>query len=88
MTDAELRALLVDCLALWGVNGDVVAGAGAVEISTTAGRFVLRRATPNDRPIRWFLHTPDRDAAGRGPRASPSTVAALSVLRRATADLP
>ncbi len=88
MTDAELPALLVDCLSVWGVNGDVVAGDGAVEIGTAAGQFVLRRAAPNDGPIRWFLDTPDREAAGRGPRALPSIVAALSALRRTTADLP
>jgi len=82
VTDAELRALLIDCLVLWGVSGDVAAGSGAAEIGTPAGRFVLRRAEPSDRPIRWFLHTPNREAAGRGPRALPSIVPALSALRR------
>ena len=82
MTDAELRALLVDCLALWGVSGDVAAAPGVAEIVTPVGRFVLRHATPSERPVRWFLHTPDREAAGRSPRALPSIVAALSVLRR------
>lgn len=82
MTDAELRALLTDCLALWGVSGNVAAGDGAVEITTAAGCFVLRRANSDDRPVRWFLHTPDREAAGRGPRPVPSIAALLSMLRR------
>ena len=82
MTDAELRALLIDCLVLWGVSGDVAAGSGAAEIGTPAGRFVLRYAAPNNMPVRWFLYTPGREAAGRGPRALPSIVPALSALRR------
>jgi hypothetical protein len=86
MTDAELRALLVDCLALWGVKGNVVAGAGPIEIATASGWFVLRRTGSADEPIRWLLHTPGREAAGRGPRALPSIVAALSALRSATAS--
>ena len=86
MTDAELRVLLVDCLLLWGVSGSVAVAPGAAEISTLAGWFVLRHAAPTDRPVRWFLHTPDREAKGRGPRALPSIVAALSALRRESVD--
>ena len=82
MTDAELRLLLMDCLALWRVSGSVAVAPGAAEISMPAGRFVLRHAVPTDRPVRWFLHTPDRKSARRGPRALPSIVAALSSLRR------
>jgi hypothetical protein len=82
VTDAELRALLVDCVALWGVSGSVAVAPGAAEISTPAGRFVLRHAAPTDGPVRWFLHTPDRETAKRGPRALPSIVAVLSALRR------
>ena len=85
MTDAELRALLGDCLTLWGVSGDVVAAPSAAEISARAGRFVLLHAAPDDRPVRGFLHTPDREAAGGGPRALRSIVAALSALRRESA---
>ena len=84
MTDAELRVLLVDSLVLWGVSGSVAMTPCAAEISTPAGRFVLRHAVPTHRPARWFLHTPDREAAGRGPRALPSIVAVLSALRRET----
>jgi hypothetical protein len=87
VTDAELRALLMDCLALWGVSGKVGVGNGAVEITTAAGCFVLRRADSNDRPVRWFLHTPKRGAAGRGPRPVPSITALLSMLRRLSTDL-
>jgi hypothetical protein len=85
VTDAELRVLLADCLTLWDVKGHVVAGDDAMEIRTVAGRFALRRAGPSERPIRWFLRTPDRDTAGRGPRALPSIVAVLNVLRRESA---
>ena len=82
MTDAELRVLLMDCLVLWGASGSVAMTPGAAEISTPAGRFVLRHAAPTDGPVRWFLHTPDREAAGRNPRALPSIVAVLTALRR------
>ncbi len=83
MSDAELRALLLDCLSLWAIEGDVTMAGGVAEIGTPAGRFALCRAAPTDRPIRWLLHTPDRAADGRSPRALASIVAALSVLRRA-----
>jgi hypothetical protein len=82
-TDAELRALLNDCVALWNVQARVVVGTEGIEIVSLAGTFLLQRATPDMRPIRWLLHTPERRAANRPPRAAPSIGAALIALRNA-----
>jgi hypothetical protein len=35
------------------------------------------------RPVRWLLHTPERRASNRPPRAAPSIVALLTALRNA-----
>lgn len=96
MTDAELRALVIDCLAVWGVRGRVRVGMNGIEIDTstasdgiarnTALCCVLRRAAPGQHPVRWVLETP----AQRKLRATPSIVAALNALRNmvaATRDL-
>jgi len=83
MTDAELRALLLDCLALWRVEARVVAGDDGMLIDTREGTFVVQRATPELRPVRWSLQTPERRAANRPPRATPSIGALLTALRNA-----
>jgi hypothetical protein len=83
MTDARLRALLLDCLKLWEVNGKVTVDDGGVAIETPAGEFRVARADIGLRPLRWFYQTPERAAAGRPPRAAPSVVALLSGLRNA-----
>jgi hypothetical protein len=82
-TDAELRVLLIDCVALWDVEPRVVVGAEGIEIASNAGTFLLQRAPRDMRPIRWLLHTPERRAANRPPRAAPSIGAALTALRNA-----
>jgi hypothetical protein len=82
-TDAELRALLIDCVTLWDVKARVAVGAEGIEIASSAGAYLLQHATPDQRPIRWLLHTPERRAAGRPPRAAPSIGAALTALRNA-----
>ena len=82
-TDAELRALLIDCLTLWDVKARVAVGAEGIEIASRAGTYLLQRVAPDQRPIRWLLHTPERRAAGRPPRAAPSIGAALTALRNA-----
>ena len=82
-TDAELRALLIDCVTLWDVKARVAVGAEGIEIVSRAGTFVVQRAAPDQRPIRWLLHTPERRAANRPPRAAPSIGAALTALRNA-----
>jgi hypothetical protein len=81
VTDAELRGLLLDCLALWDVPGKVVVRDEDIAIETSSGVFSVARADPELRPIRWFLQTPERLAAKRPPRAVPSIVALLSALR-------
>jgi hypothetical protein len=83
MTDSELRGLLRDCLALWDVAAKVTATDAGMAIEAPEGRFLLQRASPDLRPVRWLLQTPARAAAGRSPRAAPSIVAALSALRSA-----
>ena len=82
-TDAELRALLIDCVTLWNVKARVAVGAEGIEIASSAGTYLLQRATPDQRPVRWLLHTPERRAANRPPRVAPSIVAVLTVLRNA-----
>lgn len=81
MTDAELRALLADCLILWGVRGKAVAGPHGVAVETPSGVFAVTRAEAALRPARWFYQTPARAAAGRPPRAVPSITGLLSALR-------
>ena len=70
ITDAELRALLVDCVRLWGVQDKVAAADDGWRI----GDCVVRRGVA---PMRWVVETPART------RAVPSVVALLTALRRA-----
>jgi hypothetical protein len=83
MTDAQLRALLLDCLKLWEVTGKITVCDTGLGIQTPGGRFTVARADPGLHPLRWFYQTPERAAAGRPPRAVPSIVALLSGLRNA-----
>jgi hypothetical protein len=83
VTNSELRALLVDCLKVWGVQGRVMADGDGVTVGTDDGDFVLQRAAPEMHPARWLLQTPSRRAANRPPRAAPSIVALLTALRNA-----
>ena len=69
-TDAELRALLLDCAALWGVEARITAGADGIEIAAKPGTFLVQRAPTDMRPVRWLLQTPERAAANRPPRAA------------------
>ena len=81
MTDAGLRALLLDCLLLWEIEGRVLVGDAGLTIETADGAFTLERADHSMRPVRFVYQTPERRAAGRPPRVAPSIVAALSGLR-------
>ena len=82
MTPAELRALLADSLALWGIAGRVeVLADGVAVIAPGAGRCVVRPADPALRPVRWFVEMPAAVAAGRGPRAAASIVGVLGAVR-------
>jgi hypothetical protein len=84
----ELRALLMDCVTLWGVDARIaIAPMDGIEIGVSAGiyagTFLVQSAPRDMRPVRWFLQTPDRRAANRPPRATPSIVALLTALRDA-----
>jgi hypothetical protein len=81
MTQAELIALLRDCLTLWGEEGTLAAGDASVLLTTAAGRFEIAAAPVADRPVRWLLHTPARVAAGRPARRHNSISGLLSALR-------
>ena len=85
MTDAELRGLLLDCLKLWDVPGQITVRDTDLLIATSDGDFTVTRAPEELRPVRWFYLTPERAAANRPPRAAPSIVALLSALRNAMA---
>jgi hypothetical protein len=80
-TQAELRGLLRDCLVLWSVDARIEADGAAVTLTTAEGVFSVEPADAALRPVRWFLQTPERRAAGRPPRAVPSIVALLAALR-------
>jgi hypothetical protein len=82
-TNAELRALLIDCASLWQIDARIVACTDGIEIVANNSTFLLQRAPRDMRPIRWLLHTPERRAANRPPRAAPSIGAALTALRNA-----
>ena len=88
MTDAELRGLLLDCLILWGVDGRVEAAEEGLAVVVQDARFLVNRAGPDLRPVRWFLQTPERAAAGRAPRAVPAIGALLAALRNALGATP
>jgi hypothetical protein len=81
--DAQLRALLIDCLTLWDVRGRVAVTDDGATISTDDGIYLLQRASTDMGPARWFLQTPARRATNRPSRAAPSIVAALTALRNA-----
>ncbi len=74
MTDAELRSLLVDCLTLWSIDGDIIAAEDGLRITTAMLTCDIRSGPP---PTRWFLRTAART------RPAPSITALLSALRRA-----
>jgi hypothetical protein len=83
MTNAELRALLIDCLTLWDVRARLDADDTTVTIAAPDGAYIVEPAAPDQRPARWFLQTPARRAANRPPRAAPSIGALLTALRNA-----
>jgi hypothetical protein len=80
MTPADLIALLRDALRLWGTHGHVAAGEDHVAVTHNGQTY---RITRGPAPTRWFLQTPQREAAGRPPRPAPSITALLSALRAA-----
>ena len=80
--------LLLDCLKLWEIQGRVEAADDGLALIVPTGRFLVQRAEPKLRPVRWFLQTPEREAAGRQPRAVPAIGALLTALRNALGATP
>lgn len=64
MTLPELRDLLADALALWGVAARPLVQAGGVQaegvtLATPDGTVLrIRPATPDDLPVRWWIERP------------------------------
>ena len=78
MTPPELRDLLADALALWGVPGRVaVAGAGVALRAPDGTALRVFPAAAADRPIRWWLEKPGQT------RPCTSVVGLLRTLRNA-----
>jgi hypothetical protein len=80
VTQAELRSLLLDCLVLWGVQARITGDDAGLIVAAAPGAITI---TGGAAPLRWFMQTPERQSAGRQPRALPSVVALLSALRAA-----
>ena len=59
MTPPELRALVADGLALWGLAAAVsVVGDGVALTAPDGTRLRIRPALPEERPLRWWLERP------------------------------
>ena len=59
MTPPELRDLVADSLALWGVPGRVtVADEGVVLVAPDGTPLRIQPAAPAERPLRWWLERP------------------------------
>jgi hypothetical protein len=59
MTPPELRALVSDGLALWGVAAAVsIAGDGVVLLAPDGTPLRVAPAPPAERPVRWWLERP------------------------------
>ena len=89
MTPPELRALVSDSLALWGVAAAVrIAEGGAVALTAPDGTPLrVRPALLEERPVRWWLERPGQE------RPCTSVLGLLRGLRNAvgageTADAP
>ena len=80
MNPAELSALLRDALRLWDIPARVTVEPTHIAITHNQETY---RITPGPAPTRWFLQTPEREAAGRAARPAPSITALLSALRAA-----
>ena len=80
MNPADLRALLRDALKLWDIQAQVTVEPGHIALTRPEGQYRISKGPP---PTRWFLQTPDREAANRPPRPAPSITALLTALRAA-----
>ena len=82
--NAELVAFLADSLALWNVDGDVVAGSEPVVAVIRARDCVvtIERHVDDDAPWRWFVRWHEANASERS-RPCASIPGLLNALRRA-----
>lgn len=81
MTPPELRALLADSLALWGMAGRVAVAEEGVTLALAGGpSLAVRPARPEEGPVRWWLE--------QGGRRRPCTgvLGLLRALRHAGGD--
>ena len=61
MTPPELRALVADGLALWGVAAAVSIDGDGVALAAPDGTPLrVSPASPEERPFRWWLERPGR----------------------------
>ena len=74
MNPADLRALLRDALKLWDIQAQVTVEPGHIALTRPEGQYRISKGPP---PTRWFLQTPDREAANRPPRPAPSITARI-----------
>ena len=59
MPPPELRDLIADCLALWGVPGRPATMENGVALIAPDGTpLLIRPAPPAERPLRWWLERP------------------------------
>lgn len=79
MTPPDLRALIADSLALWGVPGRVTVTEDGVALTAPDGTPLrIRAADAANRPVRWWLERPGQR------RPCTSVLGLLRGLRNAT----
>jgi hypothetical protein len=81
----DIVAFLADSLALWQVEGDVIAGnAPVVAVVHARGSVIaIERNDNDDVPWRWFVRWTDSGSGGERSRPCPSLTGLLNALRRA-----
>ena len=79
MTPPELRALVSDAVALWGVAAAVSVAEDGVALEAPDGTLLRIRPAPSrERPVRWWLERPGQK------RPCTSVLGLLRGLRNAT----
>ena len=80
---AALRALLQDCLLLWGADGRASWDGDDLLLTAAGRRVAVRRTGVANRPVRWFLR------AGDAARLRPClSITGLLAAVRAALDIP
>ena len=81
MTPPELRALVSDGLALWGVAASVSVAGNGVALTTPDGALLgIAPAPAEERPVRWWLERPGQR------RPCTSVLGLLRSVRNAVGD--